>query len=84
MKNPAITITIALLATTPCWAQSIERAQLYNGHALHAEAKRECIQIITSDKPDKEKSLSLLPFGFDCIRSEQDWDSFGNMDRPDR
>lgn len=63
MKNPTITITIALLATTPCWAQSIERAQLYNDHALHAEAKRECIQIITSDKPDKEKASAYYLLG---------------------
>ena len=63
MKNPAIIITITLLATTHCWAQSIERAQLYNNHALHAEAKRECIHIITSDKPDKEKASAYYLLG---------------------
>ena len=63
MKSPVSIITIVSLATITSWAQSIERAQLYNDHALHAEAKRECIQIITSDKPDKEKASAYYLLG---------------------
>ena len=63
MKSPVIIITIVSLATITSWAQSIERAQLYNDHALYAEAKRECIQIITSDRPDKEKASAYYLLG---------------------
>ncbi len=63
MKKPTIAILISLLATTSCWAQSIEKAQLYIDHALPAEAKRECILIITSDKPKKEKATAYYLLG---------------------
>ena len=83
MKKLALAI-IALLVVTPCYATSIERAKLFNDHALYAEAKRECIQIITSDEPDTAKASAYYLLGliaFDQNRIETALETWTDLAR---